>query len=67
MISTIEYNTSSHIDFKICCIEKIVLNTSTHRNFLEEFEDTKGVIRIRKSKRRHTTQWPKGQTYKTYI
>jgi hypothetical protein len=30
----------------------------------EDFEDTKGVIRIRKS----TTQWPKGQTtiYKTY-
>ena len=30
----------------------------------EDFEDTKGVIRIRKS----TTQWPKGQTtiYITY-
>ena len=30
----------------------------------KDFEDTKGVIRIRKS----TTQWPKGQTtiYKTY-
>jgi hypothetical protein len=25
----------------------------------EEFEDTKGVIRIRKSKKEQTTQWPK--------
>jgi hypothetical protein len=37
----------------------------------EEFEDTKGVIRIHKSKEGQTTQWPKekGQTtiYKTYI
>jgi len=39
-------------------------------NFLqEEFEDTKGVIRIRKSQEGQTTQWPNenGQTtiYKT--
>jgi hypothetical protein len=37
----------------------------------EEFEDTKGVIRIRKSKknRQHSGQMKKGQTtiYKTYI
>ena len=34
--------------------------------FKEEFEDIKGVIRIRKSKkdRRHNTQKKKGQKYK---
>jgi hypothetical protein len=38
--------------------------------FEEELEDTKGVTRIRKSKKDRQTQWPKekGQTtlYKTY-
>ena len=28
-------------------------------NSVEEFADTKGVIRIRKSKEEWTTQWPK--------
>ena len=39
--------------------------------FIEEFEDTKGVMRIRKSKknRQHNDQKKKGQPtiYKTYI
>jgi hypothetical protein len=35
-------------------------------HFLRRVEDTKGVVRIRKSKKGHTTQWPKekGQMYK---
>jgi hypothetical protein len=30
----------------------------------EEFEDTKGVIRIRISKKKQTTQWPKDNVQK---
>jgi hypothetical protein len=41
-------------DFLLCCV-------------LEEFEDTKGVIKIRKSEK-DRQHWPKEQTtiYKTY-